>query len=93
MNLVNGNYKYKVGKSLIEDEIEEIYRSLKDIFYGTMETFKLKDFKEYKKINFDEIEFNLISTKYKTGFNFKFKLPLFNELIEEYLTEKLKVLK
>ena len=93
LNLVNGNYKYKVGKSLIEDDIEKINQILQDIFFDIMEIVKLKGFKEYKKVNFDEIEINWISTKYKTGFNCKLKLPLFNELIEEYLTEKLKVLK
>jgi len=90
-NLVNGNYKYKVPKSLIEGKVEEIYSSLKNIIYDfAIVLLRLNNFEEYKKINFDEIEFNLISTKYKVGFNYKLKVPNYNELIDNFINGKIK---
>ena len=89
-NLVEGNYKYKVQKSLIEKEVAEFPEFFKEVFVETMDIFKLEEFKDYKKINFEEIELNLISSQYKAGFNFSFKLPLFNELIDDFLTGKIK---
>ena len=66
LNLLNGNYKYKTKKKLIEDHVETIYKDLKDVIYDfSMEILDIKKFKEYKKINFDEIELNLISIKFK----------------------------
>lgn len=88
LNLLNGNYKYKAQKSLIEGNVETIYKSLKDLIYNfSMRIIDIKKFKEYKKINFDEIEFNLISTKYQAGFNYKIRVPNYNELIDDFITE------
>ena len=91
INLLNGNYKYKPTKKLIEDEVETIYNSLKDVIYCfSIELLNIGQFKEYKKINFNEIEFNLLSTKYKAGFNYKIKVPKHNELIDDLINERVK---
>ena len=91
INLLNGNYKYKPTKKLIEDEVETIYNSLKDVIYCfSIELLNIGQFKEYKKINFNEIEFNLLSIKYKAGFNYKIKVPKHNELIDDLINERVK---
>ena len=81
----------KPKKKLIEVHVETIYKDLKDVIYDfSMEILDIKKFKEYKKINFDEIELNLISIKYQTGFNYKIKVHYHNELIDDIITEKIK---
>lgn len=90
-NLVNGNYKYKVPKTLIEGNVEEIYKSLQYFIYEfAINTLDIRKFQEYKKINFNEIEFNLISTKYKFGFNYKLQVPGYNELVDNFINGNVK---
>ena len=86
MNLVDGNKTYKVTRNLIEknDDIKEIYDFLRKNISDFVNKI-IKDFKPYKKVNFDEFEINLISSKYRAGFNYKFKVPHFNELIDDLL--------
>ena len=101
MNLINGNYKYKVEKSLFEGEknvnnksqlIREIYNGLKEMInYFAFGILQVDKFKEYTKIDFDEIEINIISSKYKAGFNFKFTVPKSNELIDDIIKGKIKI--
>ena len=91
LNVLNGNYKYKVSKLLLKDEeneIKEIYDGLQRFFNFIVELFNYEYYKDYKKINYDEIEFNLMSARYKSGFNYKFKLPYFNELMDELIKKK-----
>jgi len=91
INLLNGNYKYKIPKKLIEENVETIHNNLKNIIYFfSIDLLRIQNFKEYKKINFDEIEFNLISTKHQAGFNYKIKVPNHNELIDDLIIEKVK---
>ena len=91
LNLVNGNYKFKIQKNLIEENIQTIYENLNSFIYDfAMDILEIKKFKEYKKINFNELEFNLISTKFKAGFNYKVKVPDYNELINDFMTEKVR---
>ena len=90
VNLLSGNFKYKLKKYLIENEIQNI----RNFFCEYIEIFateilNIERFKEYKKINFDEIELNLISSKYQAGFNFKIKVPQYNELIDDILNGKI----
>lgn len=90
-NLVNGNYKYKVPKTLIEGNVEEIYKGLQYIIYEfAINILAIKNFQEYKKINLNEIEFNLISTKYKFGFNYKLQVPGYNELVDNFINGNVK---
>ena len=86
MNLVDGNKTYKVTRNLIEknDDIIKIHGYLKEIICNFVEKI-IKDLKPYKKVNFDEFEINLISSRYRAGFNYKFKVPHFNELIDDLL--------
>jgi len=86
MNLVDGNKIYKVTRNLIEknDDIKKIYDYLGEKIYDFVNDY-IKDFKPYKKVNFDEFEINLISSRYRAGFNYKFKVPHFNELIDDLL--------
>ena len=86
MNLVDGNKIYKVTRNLIEknDDIKKIYDYLGEKIYDFVNDY-IKDFKPYKKVNFDEFEINLISSRYRAGFNYKFKVPHFNELVDGLL--------
>ena len=87
VNLLNGNYKYKIEKYLIEEHCRNIQEYLgRHICDFTTNTLKINKFREYKKVNFDEIEINLITAKYKGGFNFKFKVPKYNEIIEDFVS-------
>ena len=91
LNLVDGNNNYKVSRNLIEGNVEDVYKYLKDIIYDfATDICHLQDFEKYKKVNFDEFEFNLISIKYRAGFNYKFKVPHSNELIDDIITGKVK---
>ena len=92
LNATEGNYKYKISPSIFEnenypndtclyDEIFKFFRQwVEDIIRGG---FHIYDIKEYNLIDFNEIGFTIISQKYKTGFSFEFKLPQFNELIND----------
>ena len=131
VNLLDGNYKYKVKKYLLypekEDQlnnnfnnnfnnqqfhvelpnnnnncnqqdlrtaVEKFHDFLRNIILEfTCEILQIEKFKEYKKINFDEIELNLITTKYKAGFNFKIKVPKTNELVEDIISGKIEKIK
>ena len=90
VNLLSGNFKYKLKKYLIENEIKNIHDFFCDyiVIFAT-NILNIQRFKEYKKINFDEIELNLISSKYQAGFNFKIKVPQYNELIDDILNGKI----
>ena len=54
-NLVDGNLKYKVRKELVENHPSDINQFFKEIFFVTMDLFHLDKFKDYKKINFNEL--------------------------------------
>ena len=54
-----------------------------------MDGFHIDYYKDYKKINLNEIEFNVISPMFKSGFNFKFNLPFTNELVDDMVNKKI----
>ena len=93
LNAFNGNCKYIISKLLFEDEekeIEKIYDFFKNFLYDIiMYKLHLDYYRDYKKINFNEIEFNVISPMFKSGFNFKFNLPFNNELVDEMVNKKI----
>ena len=93
LNAFNGNYKYIISKLLFDDEekeTKEIYNFFKQFLYDIiMDGFHIDYYKDYKKINFNEIEFNVISPMFKSGFNFKFILPFTNELVDEMVNKKI----
>ena len=74
--------------------VEKFHDFLRNIILEfTCEILQIEKFKEYKKIHFDEIELNLITTKYKAGFNFKIKVPKTNELVEDIISGKIEKIK
>ena len=94
-NPLNGNYKYKISKSIFKDEnneeneVKDIYNLLRKIVYEIIAGFfQLGYYEEYKKINFSELELNLMSAKFKVGFNAKFKIPYFDELVDDIINKR-----
>lgn len=94
LNLINGNYKYKIPKCLIKSETKEsesdakmIFNLFKDAIEFVLRFFAVDSFQDYEKIDFNEIEFYLVTQKHKSGFCFNFKCPEFNELVK-YLVEE-----
>jgi len=98
LNLINGNYKYKIPKNFIisnkscehpESNSKEIFELFKDAIEFVFNFFAIDSFQDYEIIDFNEIEFYLISQRHKSGFCFNFKCPELNELIKD-LVEKRK---
>ena len=94
-NPLNGNYKYKISKSIFKDEnneeneVKNIYNFYREMVYKIIaEFFQLGYYEEYKKINFSELELNLMSAKFKVGFNAKFKIPYFDELVDDIINKR-----
>ena len=94
LNLIIGNYKYKIPKWLIKSETKEsksdskmIFDLFKDAIEFVLSFFAIDSFQDYEKIDFNEIEFYLVTQKHKSGFCFNFKCPEFNELVK-YLVEE-----
>ena len=62
---------------------------MREIVYEIIaEIFQLGYYEEYKKINFSELELNLMSAKFKVGFNAKFKIPYFDELVDDIINKR-----
>ena len=94
-NPLNGNYKYKISKSIFKDEnneeneVKDIYNILRKIVYEIIAgIFQLGYYEDYKKIKFSELELNLMSAKFKVGFNAKFKIPYFDELVDDIINKR-----
>ena len=94
MNVMNGKYKYKIPEYLInlfkqenEDNTVtiEIFRGFKDLFESFPTDFEIEKFKDYKIIDFDNIDFYLLSHIHKVGICFNFKIPRLNEYFDEII--------
>ena len=94
MNVMNGKYKYKIPEYLInlfkqenEDNTVtiEIFRGFKDLFESFPTSFEIEKFKDYKIIDFDNIDFYLLSHIHKVGICFNFKIPRLNEYFDEII--------
>ena len=90
VNLLSGNLKYKLKKYMIEQNLQGIHQLFCGYIYSfAHDMLKLERFKEYKKINFDQIELNLITTKYQAGFNFIIKVPKYSELVDDIINGRI----
>ena len=89
LNLINGNYKYRISKFLTQElNPEDIILYFKELIEDLLlNVFHINSFQDYEKIDFNEIEFYLVFQKYKSGFCFNFKCPESNEIIKD-LVEK-----
>ena len=97
MNVMNGKHKYKIPEYLInqfkkENEpnaiIEEIFKFFEAVFEEfVFNLFKIGDFKDYKIIDFDNIDFYLLSHIHKVGICFNFKIPGLNEYFDEIISK------
>ena len=73
MNVMNGEYKYKIPERLINEcknedsnPTFEIFKFFKEILGEIIEkVFKIGDFKDYKIIDFDNINFYIVSHLFK----------------------------
>lgn len=64
-----------------------IFNLFKDAIEFILSFLEVDSFQDYEKIDFNEIEFYLVTQKHKSGFCFNFKCPEFNELVK-YLVEE-----
>lgn len=97
LNLMDGNCKYKIPESIFnikDEEIQEIFDDFGELIFDMVsDLYNLKEFKNYIIMNYNEISFCIISQLHKSGFNFNFKAPEFNELIDDIANEKVKKVK
>ena len=94
LNIMSGNYKYKIPEKILNkynynNDVEDIFEFFKEYTKSILiELFKIKEFKDWKLLDFNEIDFYLVSQLHKSGFSFNFKLPKFNDLIDDLLKGK-----
>ena len=93
---MNGNYKYKIPEKILnkdkyDNDIENIFDFFKESVDDLIDRlFKIEKFKNWELLDFNEIDFYLVSQLYKSGFCFNFKLPKFNDLLKSIINNKMK---
>ena len=98
INIMNGKYIYKIPQKLLNeyDDLNSSYgctaNMIFEVFKNVLEDFPknlyIYRFKDYKILNFDDIDFYILSPVHKVGVHFNFIIPGLNEYFDKIITEK-----
>ena len=96
LSVINGNCSYTIQSRDMfynyKEDIEELFRLLKNILFSSVSLFKDKKFRVFKKVNFNNIQVGVLgSPKYKVGYiGVRFSSPKNNEFIDNVLKGRIK---